>query len=425
VIGLLRSVALDVSPVRESRKFRILTGGQIVSGLGAQAALVALPYQIFVISHSAALVGLLGAFELGPMIVASLVGGALNDRLDRRRLLAVSQVGVIATAAALCAVSLAGDPPVLVVLVLGGLLAGSVALDNVSRAAIVPGMLETRLLRPGLAFSYGIEQVTGIIGPALGGLLIAAGGVAVAYGTDAVTCLALLAAAVAIGPQRPAFVEEHPPIRRSIADGLRFVRHNNALSGSFVIDLVAMTFGMPRALFAVLALTVYGAGASGTGLMYAAVAAGGTLAVLSSGWTLRVRRLGRVVIVAVLMWGAAIAGAGLLRSLGPALVLFTLAGWADGISAVCRTTINQTVTPDELRGRMSAAYMLVVTSGPRFGDIESGLVAGLTSALTSVVTGGLACIAGVGVVVLAFPQLAAFDADEALTAVEAARLRAA
>jgi Transmembrane secretion effector len=415
-VELLKRLAVDVSPARESRAFRLMILGEIISTLGTQAALVALPYQIFVLSRSPTLVGLLGAFELGPMIVVSLLGGALNDRYDRRVLLAVAQVAVVAAAGALAAVALIGRPPVLVVLVLGGLLAGGAALDGVTRGAIIPGILGAEWLRSGLALNYGVYQLGGIVGPALGGLLIAATGVAGTYVADVVSCLAMLAVAFAIGSQRPKAVEEHPPVRRAIADGLRFVRANNALSGSFAIDLNAMTFGMPRALFAVLALTVYHAGASGTGFLYAAVAAGGTLAVLTSGWVARARRLGRVVIYAVLAWGVAIASAGLVRSIVPAVALLCAAGWADGISAVCRSTINQAVTPDDLRGRMSAVYSLVVTSGPRLGDIESGVVAGLTSALTSVLAGGVACVVGVGAIVLAFPQLAAFDAEEAIAA---------
>lgn len=414
--GFLRKVAIDVSPIRESRDYRLLATGEIIANLGTQAALVALPYQIFVTSHSPTLVGLLGAFELGPMIVVSLLGGVLNDRHDRRVLLAIAQIGVILAASALCAVTLIGHPPVLLVLVLGGLLAGGSALDGVTRAAIIPGMLGPKLLRPGLAFNYGVAQLTGIVGPAVGGLLIALAGLAATYALDAVSCLAMLAVAVAIGSQRPVTDGEHPPVLRAVADGLRFVRENRALSGSFAIDLVAMTFGMPRALFAVLALTVYGAGATGTGFLYAAVAAGGTMAVLSSGWVSHARRLGRIVIGAVLIWGAAIACAGLVATIGPAVVLLFVAGWADGISAVCRSSINQLVTPDELRGRMSSVFSLVVTSGPRLGDIESGVVAGLTSALTSVVAGGIACVIGTGVIVLAFPQLAAFDAEQSVAA---------
>ena len=411
MLKAVKRLALDISPVRESRDYRLLFVGQIVSNLGTQAALVALPFQIFVLSHSAALVGLLGAFELGPMIVVSLVGGALADRLDRRLLLALAQLAVIAAAGALAAAAFTGQPPVIVVLILGGLLAGGSALDGVTRAAIIPNVLSPEQLRSGLALNFGIYQVTGIVGPAVGGLLIAATSLGATYLVDAASCLAMLAAAFAIAPQLP-IGAEHPPILSSIAEGLRFVRSNRALAGSFAIDLVAMTFGMPRALFAVLSLTVYHAGAAGTGALYSAVAAGATLAVLTSGWIRHARRLGQIVIGAVLVWGSAIALAGLVSTIGPAIALLALAGFADSVSAVCRTTINQTVTPDNLRGRMSAVYSLVVTSGPRLGDIESGTVAELTSAMTSVISGGIACMIGVGIIMLAFPQLAAYGTHD-------------
>jgi MFS family permease len=413
MLALLKRIAIDIAPLRHSRGFRLLIIGETISNLGTQAALVALPYQIYVLSHSAALVGLLGAFELGPMIVVSLLGGAVADRMDRRLVLAVAQAGVMGAAVALAIAAFFGDPPVLLVLVLGGLLAGSSALDNTIRSAIIPGLLRPEDLRSGLAFNYGMYQATGIIGPAVGGLIIAASGVGVTYVLDALTCLAMLGVAVAIGPQHPKITERPLPITRSIRQGLRFVRSNNALSGSFAIDLVAMTFGWPRSLFAVISLTVYHAGASGTGLLYAALSAGGTLAVLTSGWASGARRLGRIVIVAVIAWGAAIALMGLVRTIGLGMLLLAIAGFADGISAFCRSMINQTVTPDALRGRMSSVYSLVVTSGPRLGDIESGLVAGLTSAAVSVTTGGLACIAGVGAIVLAFPELAKYDQDVA------------
>jgi hypothetical protein len=205
-------------------------------------------------------------------------------------------------------------------------------------------------------------------------------------------------------------------IRRSIGDGLRFVRGNQALMGSFAIDLLAMTFGMPRALFAVLAVDVYGAGAAGTGLLYAAVSAGATLAALTTGWLEHARRLGLVVIWAVTAWGLAIAAAGLVGALWPAAALLFVAGAADSVSAVCRSTINQTVTPDAMRGRMSSVFSLVVTSGPRLGDVEAGSVAGLTSARFSVVSGGLACVAGVGLILFAFPALLRYDAEQVASA---------
>jgi MFS family permease len=192
------------------------------------------------------------------------------------------------------------------------------------------------------------------------------------------------------------------------------VRRSQALVGSFVIDLCAMTFGMPRALFPVLAVSVYGAGAEGTGVLFAAVSAGATVAALTTGWLGHARKLGLVTIWAVVVWGVAIAVAGLAGSLWVAAALLAVAGAADSVSAVCRTTINQSVTPDAMRGRMSSVFSLVVTSGPRLGDVESGTVAGVAGPRFSVTSGGLLCLVGVGAVVALFPALRRYDAEEAL-----------
>ncbi|MEA2369759.1 MAG: hypothetical protein QOH12_153 [Solirubrobacteraceae bacterium] len=409
----MRRVAINLDALRASRDFRLLAIGGVLSGLGTQAALVAVPYQVYVLTHSAGLVGLLGLAELGPMIVVSLLGGAVADRIDRRILLLAAQLATILAAGALAMISFAGHPSVVLVFVLAALLAGGSSLQLTAQSSIVPGLVGDRL-RSALAFNFGAAQLTAIVGPALGGLTIAAYDVGAAYLVDVVSCLALVAAGLAIGPQHPTGRPDGPqdPIFTSIREGLRFVRHNNALLGSFVIDLVAMTFGMPRALFAILSLTVYHAGAGGAGLLYAAVAAGATLAAVTTGWLEHARRLGRIVVFAVLAWGAAIAAAGLVGSIWPAAALLAVAGAADSVSAVCRSTINQTVTPDAMRGRMSSVFGLVVTGGVRLGDVEAGGVASLTSARTSVLSGGLACLLGVGLVVIAFPSLVAYDAGE-------------
>jgi MFS family permease len=390
--------------------------GTFVSGLGTQAALVALPYQVYVETRSALLTGLLGAVELGPLVVMALLGGALADRSDRRRLLLLDQIGLVAVASALCAVAVAGDPSIAVLFVLAGLLAGFSALQNVVRAAIVPNLVAREDMPAALAINFGLLQLTGVLGPGLGGLLIAAAGVEAAYAADALSCLAMVGAVVALSPQVPQMVGERLSIRSSIGEGLRFVRRSPALLGSFVIDLSAMTFGMPRALFPVLAISVYGAGASATGLLFASVAAGGVVAALTTRWLDHVRRLGIVTIVAVCVWGAAVAAVALVGSLWAAAGLLAVAGAADSVSAVCRSVINQTVTPDALRGRMSSVFSLVVTSGPRLGDVEAGAVASLTSPRFSVLSGGVACIVCAAIVVAAFPALARYDKDEAIAA---------
>ncbi|MGA2928808.1 MAG: MFS transporter [Solirubrobacteraceae bacterium] len=395
----------DISALRESRDLRLVVLGNVVSNLGTQATLVALPYQVYIQTRSAFLVGLLGAVELVPLVSMALIGGALADRVDRRKLLALDQVGLVLAPAGLAAAAFAGHPAVLTLYALAAVLAAFAAVQNVARSAIVPNLVKPSRLRSALALNYGLLALTMVVGPGVGGLLIGALGVQAAYIADSASCLAMVFAALAIAPQPPHPATQHDTVGRSIAVGLRFVRSSPALLGSFAIDLVAMTFGMPRALFAALAVGTYHAGAGGTGVLYAAVSAGASIAALTTGWLTHARRLGVVVIWAVIAWGAAVALAGAASTLWLAALLLAVAGAADSVSAVCRTTINQTATPDRMRGRMSAVFSMVVTSGPRLGDVESGAVAGAAGVRFSVISGGVLCLVGVGAIVAAFPAL--------------------
>ena len=409
----LPRLAADVTPLRASRDLRLLIGGNVVSGLGTQATLVALPYQLYVETRSPFLTGLLGAVEIVPLVSMSLFGGALADRYDRRKLLLADQVALFATSGLLALGAFLGSPPIAVLYILGGLLAGFGAVQNVVRSAILPNLVAPELVNQAIALHFGLNQLTYVIGPGLGGIMIGLAGVGAAYATQAVTCLAMVVTAIPMAPQPPIgrdATEAPQRVVHSIVEGLGFVRRNPALLGSFAIDLLAMTFGMPRALFAVLAVSVYGAGAEGTGLLYASVAAGATVAALLTGWLGHARWLGRITIWAVAVWGAAIALAGFAGSIWVAAALLAIAGAADSVSAVCRSAINQSVTPDRLRGRMSSVFMLVVASGPRLGDVEAGTAAALGGVRFSVVSGGLACLAGVAFVVFAFPALARYDA---------------
>lgn len=410
-MSLLANLTPDVRPLRESRDFRLLMLGQLVTGLGSQAALVALPFQVYALTGSPLLTGLLGLAELGPLVVASLIAGALADRHDRRRLLQLCQIALVLFAAGLTAAALSGDPPIWVLFLLAAGTAGASSVERVTRGAIVPNTVAPRLLRGALSMSFGLSQLTMVIGPAVGGLLIAGFGLGIAYGLDAVSCLGMLAAASAMSRQPPVGAEHREPVLRSIRRGLGFVRRSQALIGSFVIDLAAMGFGMPRALFPVLAVSVFHAGATGAGLLLASVSAGATLAAVTTGWLEDARFLGRITLGAVAAWGAAIAAAGFMTSLWPAALLFAVAGAADSVSAVCRTTIMQSVTPDNMRGRMSSVFTLVVTSGPRIGDAESGTVAAITTPRLSVISGGVACVACVVVLAVALPGLVAYDAQ--------------
>ena len=411
-MGLLSSITPDVRPLRESRDFRLLMLGQLVTGLGSQAALVALPFQVYELTGSAFMTGLVGLVELFPVVLASLLAGAIAERFDRRRLLELCQIALVLLAAGLTAATVHGDPPVWLLFLLAAATAGASTVERVTRGAIVPSTVPPRLLRGALSMSFGLAQVTMVIGPAAGGLLIAGSGIASAYALDAVTCLGMWAAAHAMSPQPPAVVEHREPVLRSIRSGLAFVRRSQSLIGSFVIDLAAMGFGMPRALFPVLAVSVFHAGPEGAGLLLAAVSAGATVGALTTGWLQEARFLGRITLAAVAVWGLAIAAAGLMTSLWPAAALFAVAGAADSISAVCRTTIMQSVTPDHMRGRMSSVFILVVTSGPRLGDVEAGTVAAITTPQVSVVSGGLACLGAVALVAVLLPDLVRYDAAE-------------
>jgi MFS family permease len=361
---------------------------------------------------SALLTGLLGAVELVPLIAMALLGGAVADRFDRRRLLLLDQGALVLIASALAACTFAGWTPVAALYVLAGLLAGFGAVQSVVRTAMIPGLAGPELLRPALALNFALSQLTMVVGPALGGVTIGLLGVGAAYTADALSCLAMVGAAAAMRPQPPDHVVDRPGIRRSIGEGVGYVWRTKALKASFATDLMAMTFGMPRAVFPVLAVSVYHAGAAGTGLLYASVAAGGTVTALASGWLGRARRLGRILLVAVAVWGAAVALAGFAGSLLIAAALLAVAGGADSVSAVCRATITQSITPDRLRGRMSSVHSLVVTSGPRLGDVRAGAVAALAGVRFSVVSGGLACIAAATFIALRFPALVRYDADD-------------
>jgi MFS family permease len=404
----------DLTPFRRSRELRLVVGGNFISNLGAQATLVALPYQLYIVTHSALLVGLLGAVELLPLVAMSLAGGALADRSDRRRLALLAQIGVLAGAGGLAVAAFLGHPRLVTLYVLGGLLAGFNALQNATRSAMIPNLVPDReMLPPALAMNYGLSTLSTVVGPGLGGILIGVFGVQAAYTIDACSCLATVITLLPIAPQPvPALEAASESLGRSIVEGLRYVRGNRALVGSFAIDLVAMTFGMPRALFAVLAVSVYHAGASGTGVLYASVAVGATVSALLTGWIKHARRLGLIAIWAVAGWGVAIALAGVVNSLWLAAGMLALAGAADSISAVCRSTINQSVTPDSMRGRMSSVFGVVVTGGPRLGDIESGTVAAAGGVRFSIVSGGLLCLLGLAVITLAFPQLSSYSTQD-------------
>jgi len=418
VVPSLRNLTLDLSPLRHHREYRAILIGQAINGMGAQVTRIALPYQLYVITHSALALGALSTVQLAGILLFSLVGGAVADAVDRRALLFCTQTALCAVSTCLALMALANQSTPWLLFLLAFLGSAFSALDSPARSALIPRLVTRERLSAAISINQATFQTASVIGPGLGGLLIAWGGLPAAYGVDAATFSAAFVALLAL-PRIPPLHDVPRPSLESVLEGLRFVRQVPVILSGFVIDLDAMVFGLPVALFPVLALDLFHAGPQGLGLLVSAPAVGAVIGVVTSGWLQRARRQGRVLIGVVGVWGAAITLFGLMPSLPLAMLFLAVAGGADAISAILRSTINQLTSPDALRGRVSSLHMMVVTSGPRLGDIEATMVASATSAQFSVVSGGLACLLGLLLVARRFPELARYDAAAAIAGMEA------
>jgi len=400
---LSRHILMDLSPLRQSRDFRALMGGLGVSTLGSQLTNVAVPFQVYAITRSSLYVGLVSLAQLFPLILGSLVGGTIADSVDRRRLLLIVETLTAASSAGL-ALNADFGPALWPLFVFPAATAALGGMDSAARNAMIPSMVGLRLVPASNALFQALFQTGAIVGPAAAGLLLAGAGVHVVYWIDVASFGVAMLAVLTISPQPPVVAGARArPGLRSTLEGLRFVRRSQTVQGAYLIDLNAMVFGLPRALFPALGATVFGGGATTVGLLYAAPGAGALLGALSSGWVGRIRRQGLAVIVAVIAWGLAITGFGLARWLPLALVMLAIAGWADVVSAVFRNTIIQFSGPDSMRGRLMGVQMAVVAGGPRLGDLEAGAVATAFGDTFAVVSGGLACIAGALVVARLLP----------------------
>lgn len=400
----------DLTPLRVSRDYRLLFTGNAVSYLGRQLTVVAIPFQVFTITGSSLAVGMIGLATVVPLVTLSLAGGAIADAVDRRKLLLVTQLLSAATSAGLALNAGSSSPRLWPIYVLAALSAGLAGVDLPARNAMIPNLVGRELYPSAAALGQIQFQVAHVAGPALAGVIISRLNLSAAYWIDVASFGAAVAAIAGIRPQPPEGGGTRPGLS-SIKEGLRYVKGRRLLIGTFLIDINAMVFGMPRALFPALGTGFFGGGALAVGLLYAAPGAGALVGALLTGWVGGVRRQGRAVIVAVTIWGAAIAAFGLVPWLPLALVLLAVAGAADVVSAVFRNTILQLSVPDNMRGRLSSVHIAVVTGGPQVGDAEAGAVAALTTPRFSVVSGGVACILGVLALLRLVPELARYDAE--------------
>ena len=406
----MRAVAIDVSLLRRHRDYRLLVSGQFVSLAGSELTLVAIMFQTFRLTDSSLAVGLLGVAEFVPILALALVGGALADAFDRRRLVMIAEGGSAVVAAALVLNAVLPQPRLWVLYVCAALMAAFTALGRPPLDALIPQLVDRDDLKAAAAVEFLGFNVAEIAGPALAGLLIATVGVDVTYAVDFATFLVSLATLRAMRTPPPP-PDAPAPSWRSVVQGMRYAGSRQELLGTYLVDMNAVFFGMPLALFPALSER-YG-GPEVLGLMYAAPAVGSVLAALVSGWTRHVHRHGRAVALAAAGWGVAIVGFGLSGTLVPSLACLAVAGAMDSISGLFRSTIWNETIPAHLRGRLAGIEMLSYSSGPTLGNAEAGAAAALVGLRASVVSGGVLCVAGTVALVLILPRFWTYDARAA------------
>lgn len=401
-----RNLVLDLGPLARHRQFRLLTVGRGVSALGTMVTYVAVPYQVYRLTRSSLAVGSVGLVELAALLSMAFLGGALADAVDRRKMVMATETLLGLCAAGLVVNASLAHPRVWPIVAIAGAMAGLDALQRPALDAMIPRLVD----RDEMAAAAAIESFQGtlamIAGPAIAGVLLAAVGVPAAFLVDVASfALSLVALAAMAAVTLPC--DAARPSWRRVLEGLAYARSRPELLGTYAVDLLAMFFGMPTALFPAIAVRFGGAGV--LGVLYAAPSVGAFLATATSGWTRRVHRHGRAIAVAAMGWGAAIGVFGLASSLWLALAGLVAAGGADMVSAIFRSTLWNLTIPDALRGRLASVELISYSTGPLLGNAEAGVAASAIGVGPSVVLGGAACVVAVAVCAAAVPQLRAYD----------------
>jgi MFS family permease len=406
--GLLAKVTVDIRPLRASRDFRRLWFGTGISSIGSQITTVAIPFQLYELTGSTLLVGLLGLAALFPLLVVPIYGGAVADAVDRRRMLLISDVALLLVTGGLLVNALVPHPTVWFLFVAEALGTAAYGFQRPARNALTPRLVGEDLLLPAIAVEDVVSTLARVVGPSIAGVLIGVVGLAGAFTIDIATFAASLIA-IWLLPSIPPAPDADRPSLQSILDGFRLIGKRKALLGIFLVDTNAMIFGMPRSLFPALADNL-GGGPGALGLLYSGTSTGALAASLTSGWMMTVRRQGLGVLLAAGAWGVAIVFVGLAHSIWMAFVALAVAGAADFVSAVLRGNILLSATPDAMRGRLSGIELAQVAGAPELGNLEAGIVASLTSVRASIVSGGVLTVVGTVVCALALPAFARYDA---------------
>ncbi|WP_374454188.1 MFS transporter [Nocardioides sp.] len=421
-----RRLLADTRPLANPH-FKRLWLANIVTVIGAQLTVVAVPAQIYAITGSSAYVGLTGVFGLVPLVVFGLWGGALADVFDRRTLLMITTVGLILTSAGFWLQAAFGAEDVWLLLGLFAVQQAFFAVNQPTRSALLPRLLPDDLLPAANSLNMTVMQAGGIAGPLVGGALIPLIGFSWLYLVDTITLFATLGAVVGL-PALPVIGATVTPGIRAVVDGFRYLRTQPVLMMSFVVDIIAMVFGMPRALFPEMADVEFGGPSEGGlafALLFAAIPAGAVIGGVLSGWVSRVERQGFAVIVAILVWGLAMVGFGvaaMLASYAPALMLgvavlmLAIGGAADMASAAFRTSMLQAAADDSVRGRLQGIFIVVVAGGPRVADVAHGATAAATGAAVAAAGGGVLVVVFTVLAALAVPAFVRYRVTRAVSA---------
>ncbi|WP_245679699.1 MFS transporter [Actinomadura hibisca] len=405
--GAFRRFTIDTRPLANP-PFRRLWVGHTVSFVGFQVTAVAVPVQVYDMTRSSFWVGVLGVVGLVPLIVFGLWGGAVADHMDRRRLLFLASCVTWVSTLLLLAQAVLGLESLWLIMLVVAVQSMGFAVASPTRGAIVPRLFPPDEVAAATTLNFTASQIGMLAGPLFAGAVLAQWGYAAAYAVDAVLFTVVLYAALRLPAIPPLGEPGSSPGLRSVVDGLRYLATQPVLLMSFVVDIIAMGVAMPRALFPEAADVRFG-GEGAVGWLFASIAIGALLGGLLSGWIGRVHRQGVALVASIVVWGLAVAAAGLAHSLWLVVALLAVGGAADLVSAVFRQTMLQTYAPDEMRGRLQGVFTVVVAGGPRLGDLRAGATASVAGATVSWVGGGLACAVLVVVAALAVPALLRYD----------------
>ncbi|GGZ21379.1 MFS transporter [Streptomyces inusitatus] len=404
----LSAILPDLSPWRSSADFRLLWVQGLIAYFGSSMAMIALPLQIKDLTGSPLAVGAMGAVELVPLIVFGLYGGALADSMDRRKLIIATEAGLGVLAVILMVNALLPEPMLWPLYVVAAGVSAMAGLQRPALDAMLARIVPHDQLTAAAALNNLRWQLGGIAGPSAAGLVVAYSGHATAYGITLLGFAVSVLMCLRLTPAPPAHDAEKPSLR-GIVEGARYAWSRPVLLGTYVIDLVAMIFAFPIAIFPFLADDLDAPWS--LGLMFAAMAVGSVVTSTMSGWTTKVRRHGLLVIYGATVWGLGIAAAGWFGNVWLVLFALAVAGAGDTLSGLGRMTIwNQTI-PDELRGRLAGIEVLSYSVGPQLGQVRSGAMAGWTGTRAAIWSGGVVCVAGVVLLTAALPKLLRYDSD--------------